>query len=67
MNELHDKVLSSLQNQFPDAVNHSGDERDFPVFHIEKKDLMAVLAHLKKRFLNKTYYNYLLKPVVNFF
>ena len=47
MSALHDKVLSSLQNRFPEAVTHSGDERDFPVFHIEKKNIYAVLEFLK--------------------
>jgi NADH-quinone oxidoreductase subunit C len=47
MSELHDKVLSGLQSQFPEAVTYSGDDRDFPVFHIEKKDLLEVLQFLK--------------------
>lgn len=48
MSELHDNILSALENQFPGAVLVSGDEMDFPVFHLEKNQLIAVLTFLKQ-------------------
>lgn len=48
MSELHDNILSALENQFPGSVLVSSDERDFPVFHLEKNQLIAVLTFLKQ-------------------
>jgi len=48
MSELHDNILQALEEHFPGAVISSGDEMDFPVFHLQKNQLIAVLTFLKK-------------------
>lgn len=48
MSELHDNILQALEERFPGAVISSGDERDFPVFHLQKNQLIAVLTFLKQ-------------------
>jgi NADH-quinone oxidoreductase subunit C len=48
MSELHDNILQALEEHFPGAVISSGDEIDFPVFHLQKNQLIAVLTFLKK-------------------
>jgi NADH-quinone oxidoreductase subunit C len=48
MSELHDNILQALEEHFPGAVISSGDEMDFPVFHLQKNQLIALLTFLKK-------------------
>jgi NADH-quinone oxidoreductase subunit C len=48
MSELHDNILQALEEHSPGAVISSGDEMDFPVFHLQKNQLIAVLTFLKQ-------------------
>jgi NADH-quinone oxidoreductase subunit C len=47
MSDLLNKVEQHLNGHFPNSVLASSMERDFPLFHIDKKDIMAVLTSLK--------------------
>jgi NADH-quinone oxidoreductase subunit C len=48
MSELLNKVQEHLDSRCSGAVLAASMERDFPLFHIEKKDILSVLGSLKE-------------------
>lgn len=45
---LHDIVLAELKENFGDAIISSAIDYDFPVFHVARENIYAVLKFLKE-------------------